>query len=45
MASATGIPDARPVTIGSREDEPLLRQPGDAAQKPDQYIVRNLITG
>lgn len=45
MASATGIPDAHPVTVESREDEPLLGRPGDVTQKQDQNIVYNLITG
>jgi hypothetical protein len=45
MASATGIPQEHPVTIESREDEPLLGRPGDVTQKPNESIVRNLFTG
>ncbi|KAJ5799617.1 uncharacterized protein N7518_001685 [Penicillium psychrosexuale] len=45
MASATGIPQAHPVTIESREDEPLLGRPGDVTQKPEEAIYRNLFTG
>ncbi|OGE53178.1 hypothetical protein PENARI_c008G02076 [Penicillium arizonense] len=45
MASATGIPQEHPVTIESREEEPLLGRPGDVTQKPNESIVRNLFTG
>ncbi|KAJ6170467.1 hypothetical protein N7485_007813 [Penicillium canescens] len=45
MASATGIPQEHPVTIESRDDEPLLGRPGDVTQKQNESIVRNLFTG
>jgi hypothetical protein len=45
MASATGIPQEHPVTIESRDDEPLLGRPGDVTQRPNERIIRNLFTG
>ncbi|KAJ5950860.1 Cytochrome b561 eukaryote [Penicillium vulpinum] len=45
MASATGIPQDHPETIISRDDEPLLGDPGDVTQKPNEIIYRNLFTG
>lgn len=46
MASATGIPESNPATNeGSREDEPLLGQPGDASQPYQKGLEFNLILG
>lgn len=47
MASATGIPARHPVTDDSRagESEPLLGQPGDALQRPDDPLYKNLYSG
>lgn len=45
MASATGIPDAHPVTVESREDEPLLGRPGGVTQAEEENILHNLIIG
>lgn len=43
MASATGIPEHPPNNAG--ESEPLLGRPGDALQKPDEYLITNLWKG
>lgn len=46
MASATGIPDRNPaVEDGPGESQPLLGQPGDVLQKPDESVFHNLISG
>ncbi|KMU82725.1 hypothetical protein CIHG_00506 [Coccidioides immitis H538.4] len=46
MASATGIPEARPASIHENgEEEPLLGRPGDVTQKENQSILINLVTG
>ena len=42
MASATGIPEHNPARS---EEEPLLGNPGDVTQKPEQGLQFNLITG
>ncbi|EER26622.1 hypothetical protein CPC735_007950 [Coccidioides posadasii C735 delta SOWgp] len=45
MASATGIPEARPASIHENgEEEPLLGRPGDVTQKENQSILINLVT-
>ncbi|KAJ5749026.1 uncharacterized protein N7511_010722 [Penicillium nucicola] len=43
MASATGIPQEHPVTIESRDDEPLLGR--EEHSQPHGSIARNLFTG
>lgn len=46
MASATGIPAHNPeAEDGAGESQPLLGQPGDVLQKPDESIFRNLVSG
>lgn len=46
MASATGIPAGNPdVEDGPTESQPLLGQPGDVQQKPNEPIFYNLISG
>lgn len=47
MASATGIPQESPSgpDAGNGEMEPLLGRPGDASQKPNASIAKNLILG
>ncbi|KAI1506605.1 eukaryotic cytochrome b561-domain-containing protein [Biscogniauxia marginata] len=48
MASATGIPQQTPIDPdldGLRDTEPLLGRPGDASQRDDAPIVKNLIIG
>lgn len=46
MASATGILAHNPdVEDGPGESQPLLGQPGDVLQKPDESIFNNLVSG
>lgn len=46
MASATGIPDrSRGIEDAPGESQPLLGQPGDVIQKPDESVFHNLISG
>jgi cytochrome b-561 len=50
MASATGVPETRPsdaeeTGFTSRETEPLLGRPGDAAQEEGKSIFNNLVLG
>lgn len=49
MASATGIPQHTPTdpdTDGQVGDtEPLLGRPGDASQRDDAPIIKNLVLG
>ncbi|KAK8086983.1 hypothetical protein PG994_001957 [Apiospora phragmitis] len=47
MASATGIPQESPSgpDAGNGEMEPLLGRPGDASQRPNASIAKNLILG
>ncbi|KAI1438680.1 eukaryotic cytochrome b561-domain-containing protein [Xylaria sp. CBS 124048] len=47
MASATGIPQHTPIdpTEGVSDTEPLLGRPGDASQRDDAPIIKNLVLG
>ena len=48
MASATGIPEQNPAVDGHegyQEDEPLLGEPGDVAQKEGKGIQFNFFIG
>ncbi|KAI1822368.1 eukaryotic cytochrome b561-domain-containing protein [Xylaria intraflava] len=48
MASATGIPQQPPIDPANErggETEPLLGRPGDASQRDDAPIIKNLILG
>ncbi|GFP52601.1 hypothetical protein ACSS6W_003315 [Trichoderma asperelloides] len=50
MASATGVPEARlsdteETGLTSRETEPLLGRPGDAAQEEGKSALNNLVLG
>ncbi|KAI1328616.1 eukaryotic cytochrome b561-domain-containing protein [Xylariaceae sp. FL0255] len=48
MASATGIPQHTPIdpeTGGQDDTEPLLGRPGDASQREEAPIAKNLILG
>ncbi|KAF2835735.1 hypothetical protein M501DRAFT_340621 [Patellaria atrata CBS 101060] len=45
MASATGIPDQNPSTIGRGEDEPLLGRAGDASQQEGKPLYYNPFLG
>ncbi|CAN8103699.1 unnamed protein product [Discula destructiva] len=47
MASATGIPDRNPAVDDAHagESQPLLGQPGDVLQKPDEPMYKNLYSG
>lgn len=48
MASATGIPNDPVVdreSAGADDMEPLLGRPGDASQREDAPIAKNLILG
>lgn len=44
MTSTSDIPQNHSERV-EPEDEPLLGRPGDASQKPDDSILRNLFTG
>jgi hypothetical protein len=45
MASATGIPERHPNTIGRSEEEPLLGGAGDASQEDGKPLWYNLGLG
>lgn len=45
MASENTIPAEPPISPPPAESEPLLGRPGDATQKDDGLLVRNLVLG